>query len=225
NDVGQECSIAYDPAVPQTHSPDREADQRPYEQCQENSGCTDIQTVAELVPEIFKVPIALRRDDPKTVERRLGGPDVIGEHVAAGFERHRYYVVDRDERPDRDYNAKPDCRRFSQVSAQSVMWLSTNRSRVYDIGIHNCTSVVRSFRIKIMISGIISGRADITAATPSSGRATSKALRMPRVAKTCVDSAGPPPETKKTVLKSPSVKIVESSVQTRYKLASKGKVT
>src|SRR5215468_12544021 len=105
------------------------------------------------------------------------------------------------------------------------MRLSTNRSLVYDIGLHNCTSVVRSFRIKIIMSGIISGKADITAATPSSGRATSKALRMPSVANTGVDNAGPPPETKKTVLKSPSVKIVESSVQTRYKLASNGKVT
>ncbi len=36
----------------------------------------------------------------------------------------------------------------------------------------------------------------LTAATPSSGRATSKASRMPSVASTCVDKAGPPPDTK-----------------------------
>ena len=44
--------------------------------------------------------------------------------------------------------------------------------------------------------GIISGSADITTATPSSGFAISKASRIPSVASTCVDKAGPPPETK-----------------------------
>ena len=48
---------------------------------------------------------------------------------------------------------------------------------------------------------------------------------MPRVASTCVELAGPPPETKNTALKSPSEKIVESSVQIRYRLAISGKLT
>ena len=77
------------------------------------------------------------------------------------------------------------------------------------------TSVVRSLRIRISTSGIMSGSDVSTAATPRSGRATSKASRMPSVASTWVDSAGPPPETKYTELKSPRVKIVESSVHTR----------
>ena len=42
-----------------------------------------------------------------------------------------------------------------------------------------------------------------------------KASRMPSVARTLVDNEGPPPVTKYTVLKSPSVQIVESSVQIR----------
>ena len=48
----------------------------------------------------------------------------------------------------------------------------------------------------MMTSGMISGSADITAATPSRGWAMSKASRMPSVASTWVEKAGPPPETK-----------------------------
>src|ERR1700722_10500 len=47
---------------------------------------------------------------------------------------------------------------------------------------------------------------------------------MPRVASTCVRSAGPPPGGKKTLLKSPSVQIIESSVQVRYSVRSEGQV-
>ena len=56
--------------------------------------------------------------------------------------------------------------------------------------------LVCSLRMRRITSGIISGSADITTATPRSGRAISKASRMPSVASTWVDSAGPPPETK-----------------------------
>ena len=48
---------------------------------------------------------------------------------------------------------------------------------------------------------------------------------MPRVASTWVDSAGPPPEMKRTALKSPSAQMVESRVQTRYIPAISGRVT
>ena len=40
---------------------------------------------------------------------------------------------------------------------------------------HNCTAVVWSLRISIITIGISTGRADNAAATPSSGRLTSKA--------------------------------------------------
>ena len=71
-----------------------------------------------------------------------------------------------------------------------------------------------SLRIRMITSGISSGNAVITAAMPMRGSPSSNASRMPSVASTCVCSAGPPPLTKCTVLKSPSVQIVESSVQT-----------
>src|SRR6202045_3373088 len=48
---------------------------------------------------------------------------------------------------------------------------------------------------------------------------------MPRVASTWLRSAGPPPVNRYTLLKSPSVQIIESSVQVRYSVRSEGQVT
>src|ERR1700693_1057244 len=47
---------------------------------------------------------------------------------------------------------------------------------------------------------------------------------MPRVASTWVRSAGPPPVNRYTLLKSPSVQIIESSVQVRYSVRTEGQV-
>src|SRR5882757_5634065 len=47
---------------------------------------------------------------------------------------------------------------------------------------------------------------------------------MPRVASTWVRSAGPPPVKRYTLLKSPSVQIIESSVQVRYSVCIEGQV-
>src|SRR5580698_8483077 len=47
---------------------------------------------------------------------------------------------------------------------------------------------------------------------------------MPSVASTWVRSAGPPPVNRYTLLKSPSVQIIESSVQVRYSVRSEGQV-
>src|ERR1700730_9168777 len=47
---------------------------------------------------------------------------------------------------------------------------------------------------------------------------------MPRVASTWVRSAGPPPVNRYTLLKSPSVQIIESSVQVRYSVRIEGQV-
>src|SRR5882757_539210 len=47
---------------------------------------------------------------------------------------------------------------------------------------------------------------------------------MPRVASTWVRSAGPPPVSRYTLLKSPSVQIIESSVQVRYSVCIDGQV-
>src|SRR5579864_4653214 len=47
---------------------------------------------------------------------------------------------------------------------------------------------------------------------------------MPSVESTWVRSAGPPPVNRYTLLKSPSVQIIESSVQVRYKAFIEGQV-
>src|ERR1700716_518965 len=48
---------------------------------------------------------------------------------------------------------------------------------------------------------------------------------MPSVDSTWVRSAGPPPVNRYTLLKSPSVQIIESSVQVRYSVCIEGQVT
>src|SRR5580700_2739933 len=47
---------------------------------------------------------------------------------------------------------------------------------------------------------------------------------MPSVESTCVRSAGPPPVNRYTLLKSPSVQSIESSVQVRYSACIEGQV-
>src|SRR5262245_1971021 len=48
---------------------------------------------------------------------------------------------------------------------------------------------------------------------------------MPSVASTCVRSAGPPPVSRYTLLKSPSVQIIDRMVEERYSVRSDGQVT
>src|SRR3954470_12807114 len=47
---------------------------------------------------------------------------------------------------------------------------------------------------------------------------------MPSVASTCVRSAGPPPVSRYTLLKSPSVQIIERMVDVRYSVRIDGHV-
>lgn len=47
---------------------------------------------------------------------------------------------------------------------------------------------------------------------------------MPRVANTWVKSAGPPPVSKYTELKSPSVQIIDKMVDVKYKVRMEGQV-
>ncbi len=61
---------------------------------------------------------------------------------------------------------------------------------------HSCTSAASSLRISMITSGISSGSADMHRRHAEPGLARSKASRMPSVASTCVEFAGPPPETK-----------------------------
>src|SRR5262249_19541086 len=164
---------------------------------------------------------ALGDDDPEAVERRSGGPDRFSEHVALRLERHHEDVVDRNQRPDQHEGGDAESAHFlppaklARAPRPLPRYRAGDGDSVIDRHGHSETSVVRSLRIRISTRGIMSGNDDSTAATPSSGRATSKASRMPSVASTCVERAGPPPETKYTELKSPRVKIVESRVHTR----------
>src|SRR6185436_19200866 len=48
---------------------------------------------------------------------------------------------------------------------------------------------------------------------------------MPSVASTCVRSAGPPPVSRYTLLKSPSVQIIDRIVEVRYSVRIDGQVT
>src|ERR1700761_3391472 len=54
---------------------------------------------------------------------------------------------------------------------------------------------------------------------------SSRRYRMPSVDSTWVRSARPPPVSRYTLLKSPSVQIIESSVQVRYRVCTDGQVT
>ena len=67
-------------------------------------------------------------------------------------------------------------RRLGHVAPQPVAAAPADRPRrPVGVGAHSCTSAVRSLRIRMITSGISSGSADITAATPSRGCARSKA--------------------------------------------------
>src|SRR5262249_27403226 len=90
---------------------------------------------------------------------------------------------------------------------------------------HIVTSLRRNWPISRITSGISKGSAVSTVAIPSLGSPSSNAWRMPRVGRTCVNRGGPPPEMKRTALKSPSAQMVESMVQTRYIPAISGRVT
>src|SRR5262249_11177279 len=224
--VGEQGRIAEHPAVANAHPTDCEARHRADHQGEEHRADADIEAVGELVPELLEVPVALGDDDPEALERRPGWKDRFGEHVALRFERHHEYVVDRNQGPDQHQDGDADRAHLLPPAQPARAPCALRRQghdgqaygngdRVLDGNCHSVTSVVRSLRIRISTSGIMSGNAVSTAATPSSGRATSKALRMPSVASTWVERAGPPPETKNTELKSPRVKMVESSVHTR----------
>src|SRR5207245_10282465 len=200
---------------------DREAGQRPKRHGQDRDHRPHVYAVRELVPEVLQIPVALGQDTPEALDRPDPRPDVIGEHVALGLERDHHHVVDGHDRPHDEHDREQQGPRgLEMVAAAHGTERTRCRSRRGESRLgrdraHSCTSAVRSLRIRTITSGITIGSADITAATPSRGWAISKALRMPSVASTCVWFAGPPPETKVTALKSPSRKIVDSSVQIR----------
>src|ERR1700730_1859632 len=150
---------------------------------------------------------------------------MVAEHVALVFEGNHDHVVERRNRPNQQEKAHHRSPGIAQVAPapgdaphplRRPRRRGGNRAGVCRYCGHSCTSAVLSLRIRMITSGISSGNADITAATPSCGLPSSSMSRTtPSVASRCVELAGPPPVTKYTELKSPSKKIVASRVRTR----------
>src|SRR5882672_8663912 len=151
---------------------------------------------------------------------RAGGDRVDGgaEHFLLFLDGHADDVVDRQQRPDQQHDRQQP---HANAVDRAVPALPAHLAMLC----HIVTSLRRNWRISRITSGISKGSAVSTVAMPRRGSPSSKALRMPKVASTCVDSAGPPPEMKRTALKSPSAQMVESMVQTRYIPAISGTVT
>src|SRR5262249_17139032 len=161
--------------------------------------------VAHLAPEIGEQPIRLLEHRPEAVQARPHRRHVVAEDVLFLLQRNAHHVVKRQDRPHDEEGAK---RRDADLLGAPCPQDPGTRS-------HSCSSPRRSWRMNKMTSGMSSGSAESTVAMPRGGSPISKALRMPSVASTCVESAGPPPEMKRTALKSPSAQIVLSSVHTR----------
>src|ERR1700674_4597786 len=128
------------------------------------------------------------------MQARGGRNDVAAEDILLFLQRHAHHVVERQEGPDDQDSAEDNDRRLHHPSVQAG---TTGK-------VHSCTWPFFSWRINRMTNGISTGRADNTVAMPNGGLPISNALRMPSVARTWVESAGPPPEMKRTALKSPS---------------------
>ena len=181
---------------------DREAGQRADQQRQQRRHRAEVEAVRKLAPEVLQVPVALGQHTPEALDRRDPRPDVVGEHVALRLQRDQHHVVDRQDRPhheDQRQQRRPCGGQISPAPHGTLrlrLRVGGGQGGVDGNRAHSCTCAVRSLRIRTITSGITIGSADITAATPRRGCAISKALRMPSVANTWVEFAGPPPETK-----------------------------
>ena len=114
------------------------------------------------------------QDHAEGIERRLGREDVAGELDFTFFriEGDQQHVVDREQRPDQQYQAEHHRARFGEKPTPPAAPASQPAGCHGDA--HNCASLVCSLRIMMMMIGISTGTADITAATPRSGLIPSK---------------------------------------------------
>src|SRR5262249_23144320 len=200
------------PAVADAHPADGETGQRPDGQDQQRDSDADEETVAHLVPECLEQPVGLAEHDAERMRAWRDRIDGGREHFLLVLHGHADDVVDGQQRQNEQHRRQQRHANAIEHAAQTSCG-------------HIVTSLRRSWRISRIASGISSGSAVSTVAMPSLGSPSSNALRIPRVASTWVDSAGPPPEMKRTALKSPSAQMVESMVQTRYIPAISGRVT
>src|SRR5262249_30101064 len=219
--VGQQRRVGQHPAAADAHAADRKGGQRADGEGQRRDGDTDEEAVAHLVPERLEQPVGLPEYDAERMRTGRDREDGGAEHFLFLLHRHADDVVDRQQRPDEQHGRQ---QAYAGV-VERAPECPVVRAAVRALRGHIVTSLRRSWRISRITNGISKGSAVSTVAMPRPGSPSSKALRMPSVASTCVDSAGPPPEMKRTALKSPSAQIVESMVQTRYMPAISGRVT
>src|SRR5258708_25465483 len=139
------------PAVPDPHPTNGEAREGADEEREHHRSYADIEAVAELLPKILKIPVALGHYDPEAFERRFRWPDVVGEHVTMRLERHDHDVVDRHERPDQDRDADRQRRHLGQVSPQPVVRAPPPGA---PLGGHNATSTLPTFGVRTMSRAI-----------------------------------------------------------------------
>src|SRR5262249_39636205 len=142
----------------------------------------------ELMPEILQIPVILGPDHTKARERRVRRPDAAGELITLVIERNEQHVVDGEQRPDQQGDAKHSAHDAAGNSPSVAVpraraAISSGHAAHADfIGEsrgHSCTPVLCKRRIKRITAGMASGRTDIIAAVPSSGWPKVKAWRKP----------------------------------------------
>ena len=170
--IGQERGVGQQRSSGEPQPAHRKARERPDKHGQHHRQEPDKDAVAELIPEIFEVAGLLRDDIDKAVERRLGCPEIPGEldFPFLGIERDQEQIVDRQQRPDQQHRAERDRAGFDEP-----LPMAQTKRKASGRAAHSCTELVWNRRISTMMSGIKTGNADITAATPSAGRPKLKA--------------------------------------------------
>ncbi len=168
--VGQQREVGDDPALAQAHPAQRKTRQRADHHGQQHRRDAQIDAVGELMPEMIHQPVIFRPDRTEAGEIGIRRPEAAGEFIGVGIERHQDHVVDRQQRPDQQPDAKGDAGRLGpQPPPASARPKCRPAARRAQHGAHNCTPVARVRRINQITTGIRMGSADIIAATPRSG--------------------------------------------------------
>src|SRR6478736_1963408 len=136
------------------------------------------------MPEAFQVPEVLGHHDAETLQRGRLRPNRAAEYPGVAVQRDLPHVVDRRERPDDEDETESQAHGFDTEALQPVDQRGGDapvrgRGRHSPAGTpigsgraHSWPSDGRNRRIRMITSGISTGNADITAATPSRGSAS-----------------------------------------------------
>src|SRR5689334_7506617 len=93
-DVGQECGVPNELTTAKLHPSNRKAGERANGHAKQHGGYAEKYAVAELMPEMFQIPMILRPDRTEAAERRLLRPKAASELVTLVIERNEHHVVD-----------------------------------------------------------------------------------------------------------------------------------